>query len=118
MHPLLSIAWSQQTKPSTPTTMDTSKSYIGKGKAIGTFGSVRVSLKMEDVLKHAYKTERGEFITFMVTPMKETDQYGKTHTVYVEVREPADATAVAEPAPEGGNTADGVATPKRKLRKK
>lgn len=104
--------------PSTQRQMAQDKAYIGGGKTVGQYGSVRVTLKMEDVLKHAYKTERGEFITFTVDKLKQANEYGKTHTAYVLLREEKDPTAVAEPAPGGGNVADGAPKRERRLRKK
>lgn len=98
--------------------METTKQYIGKGKMFGQFENVRVSINVDEVLKYAYAMGTNTYVTFVVSKMKEADKFGKTHTVFVEERNEAEPTAVAEPAPEGGNTAEGVADkPKRKLKK-
>jgi hypothetical protein len=103
--------------------MNGTKQYIGSGKATDNNG-VKVTLRLADALKHSYRTERGEFLTFIVTERQSPDQYGKTHAAFLMVREekpvqaaePVEPMELAEPHgdhPEGQTvTIDG-----RKLRK-
>ena len=65
-----------------------SKKYIGKGKQVENMDIVEVSLKMEELQKHTFEYEGETFVKFNVSKLKEPDQYGKTHTVYVSVKEP------------------------------
>lgn len=69
------------------------KTYIGKGKQVNGIDVVKVTLRIEDVLKHKYEKEGAEYITFEVARLREADQYGRTHTAYVSVaEEPAPST--------------------------
>ncbi|SEG34009.1 hypothetical protein [Algoriphagus boritolerans] len=49
---------------------------------------MEVSLKMEELHDHTFEYEGDTYIKFNVAKLKEPDQYGKTHTVYVSVKEP------------------------------
>jgi hypothetical protein len=49
---------------------------------------VEVSLKLEELHDHTFKYEGETYVKFNVAKLKEPDQYGKTHTVYVSVKEP------------------------------
>lgn len=89
------------------------KEYIGSGKKHSSYDSVTVTLDLNKAAKHAYETEHGTYITFVVSARKETDRYGKTHTAFILADEPVPAapvepTAVAEPTEQ----------PKKKARKK
>lgn len=64
-----------------------SKKYIGKGKQVENMDIVEVSLKMEELHDHTFEYEGETFVKFNVAKLKEPDQYGKTHTVYVSVKE-------------------------------
>lgn len=78
-----------------------SKVFIGSGKAHSEFDSVTVTLDMAKLEQHVYTTERGRYITFVVSRRKEVDQYGKTHSAFVMVKEAAPVpAAVAEPPAE------------------
>ena len=68
-----------------------SKAYIGKGNKIENMDIVRVTLKMEEVLKHKHEFEGSEYITFEVAKMKQTDRYNRSHTCYVSVPEEAES---------------------------
>lgn len=59
------------------------KNYIGKGKQVEGLDIVKVSINIDKAEEffHEYKGER--YLTLEVARMKEVDDYGKTHTVYV-----------------------------------
>ena len=68
------------------------KKYIGKGTQVVTkegkeLPIVKVTLKMEEVLKHKHEYEGNEYITFEVARMQKPDDYKRTHTAYVSVLE-------------------------------
>jgi hypothetical protein len=65
-----------------------SKKYIGKGKQVENMEIVEVSLKMAELQNHSFEYEGETYVKFNVSKLKEADQYGKTHTVYVSVKEP------------------------------
>jgi len=76
--------------------MNYKKSYIGKGTQVDKIDAVRITLKVEDALALTHKWEGVEYLTFEVAKMQKPDDYGRTHTCYVSVRE---EDAVPEPAP-------------------
>jgi hypothetical protein len=63
------------------------KTYIGKGSRVKDLDIVRVSIsreKLEEILNdHMVEYESEEYFVFEVAALKEADQYGKTHTVYI-----------------------------------
>ena len=64
-----------------------SKKYIGKGKQVENMEIVEVSLKIAELQNHSFEYEGETYVKFNVSKLKEADQYGKTHTVYVSVKE-------------------------------
>ncbi len=65
-----------------------SKKYIGKGKQVENMEIVEVSLNMAELQNHSFEYEGETYVKFNVAKLKEPDQYGKTHTVYVSFKEP------------------------------
>lgn len=63
------------------------KSYIGKGTAVAGMDIVKITLKVEDALKVTHEFNGVEYLTFELAKMQKTDDYGRTHTAYVSVRE-------------------------------
>jgi phage protein D len=66
-----------------------SKSYIGKGTAVAGMDIVKVTLKVEDLMKVTHEFNGVEYLTFELAKMQSKDDYGRTHTAYVSVREQA-----------------------------
>jgi hypothetical protein len=59
------------------------KTYIGKGK-LGDYDNIQVSIEVAKIPKELITEYKGKkYLNFTVSPMKQTDQYGKTHTVYI-----------------------------------
>lgn len=79
--------------------MTYSKNYIGKGKKVENLDIIKITLKIEDVLKFKYEREGTEYITFELAAMKEPDNYGKTHTAYVSQKVVTPTDEAQEPAP-------------------
>ena len=63
------------------------KIYIGKGSKIKDLDILRVSIPrelLEEILNdHMVHYEGKEYFIFEVAALKEADQYGKTHAVYI-----------------------------------
>jgi hypothetical protein len=59
------------------------KHYIGKGKQVEGLQIVKVTLKVEDLLKFKHQYDGTEFVSFEVAKLKETDKFGHDYTVYV-----------------------------------
>ncbi|MDB4583457.1 hypothetical protein N9164_09915 [Draconibacterium sp.] len=69
------------------------KNYIGKGtqvvtKEVKKLDIVKVTLKVEEVLKHKRTYKDIEYVTFEVAQMQKPDDYERTHTAYVSTYEP------------------------------
>lgn len=71
------------------------KHYIGKGVEHETLDLIKVTLKMEEVLKFKHQFEGSEYLTFELARLQEADKFGRTHTCYVSTKE---ETPEAEPA--------------------
>jgi hypothetical protein len=63
------------------------KNYLGKGVQHETLDLVKVTLRMDEVLKHKHEYEGEEYITFEVAKLQDPDKFGRTHTAYVSVKE-------------------------------
>ena len=63
------------------------KEFIGSGKGHQQFDSVTVTLKVDEALKHAYTRENGRFLTFVVSRRQNPDNYGRTHSAFVLVKD-------------------------------
>lgn len=59
------------------------KNYIGKGKQVANMQIVKISCRIEDILEHAHQYKDEQWITFEVSKLQNPDQFGNTHTVYV-----------------------------------
>ena len=59
------------------------KIYIAKGKQVKDMSIVRISIKVEDILSHAHDYKGEQFLTFEVAKLKNPDNFGNDHTVYV-----------------------------------
>lgn len=71
------------------------KNYIGKGTQVAGLDIVKVTLKVEDLLKVTHEFQGVEYLTFELAKMQHTDDFGRTHTAYVSVREDAEETEAA-----------------------
>ena len=65
------------------------RNYIGKGTQVAGMEIVKVTLKVEELLKLTHEFQGVEYLTFEIAKMQSTDDYGRTHTAYVSVREDA-----------------------------
>ena len=63
------------------------KNYIGKGTQVENMDIVKVTLKVEDVLKYKHEFEGSEYITLEVARMQQPDKFGRSHTAYVTTSE-------------------------------
>ena len=80
------------------------KNYIAKGKKINGMQIVRISLKVEDILKFAHEYKGEQFLTFEVAKLQNPDSFGNDYTVYVnklvETDEKPQKTAPKTTSPE------------------
>jgi hypothetical protein len=72
------------------------KSYIGKGTTVAGMDIVKVTLKVEDLLKVTHEWNGVEYLTFELAKMQQKDEFGRTHTAYVSVREKEEEKEEAE----------------------
>jgi hypothetical protein len=63
------------------------KNYIGKGTQHEALNLVKVTLKVEELLKYQHEYEGEQYVSFEVAKMQNPDKYGRTHTIYVNTRE-------------------------------
>jgi len=63
------------------------KNYIGKGTQVENMDIVKVTLKVEEILKHKHEFEGSDYITLEVARMQQPDKFGRSHTAYVTTSE-------------------------------
>ena len=59
------------------------KHYIGKGKQIKGMDIIRVSISLEEAMQGVHKYQMKDYITFEVAKLQNPDEFGKTHTCYL-----------------------------------
>ena len=66
------------------------KIYCGSGKRIGTYGTVSISICLDDIpAEYKTKSNNGKvYVNLNVNEKREADQYGKTHSVTVDTWKP------------------------------
>lgn len=67
--------------------MSFTKHYTGKGTQVKGLDIVELNLKMSELEKHVFEYQGEKYVQIRVAKLKEPDQYGKTHTSYVSVRD-------------------------------
>ena len=63
------------------------KNYIGKGTQVENMQIAKVTVKVEELLKHTYEYEGVQYCRFEVAKMQQPDKYGRDYTVYVVTAE-------------------------------
>jgi len=63
------------------------KNYIGKGVQHETLDIVKVTLKVEDLLKYQHEYNGQQYISFELARLQNQDKFGRTHTAYVSTRD-------------------------------
>ena len=62
------------------------KIYIGKGNQVKDFDMYNMTINLSHCLKEVTKDRNGiETLNLTITRMKEPDQFGRTHTAYVNM---------------------------------
>lgn len=65
------------------------KKYVGSGKKAGNYDIVNISVCLSDLPKEDIFEYNGKkYIKLTVAAKREADQYGKTHTVYIDEFKP------------------------------
>ena len=59
------------------------KNYVGKGTQVENMNIVKVTLKVEELMKHKHEFNGEEYVTLEVARMQQPDKFGRTHTAYV-----------------------------------
>jgi len=90
------------------------KNYIAKGKQINDLQIVRISIKVEEILKHAHEYKGEQFLTFEVAKLQNPDSFGNEYTVYVnKLVETAEKPAKTTPKMAAKPTVKAEKTPKK-----
>jgi hypothetical protein len=61
------------------------KIYVGKGKNPQPWVT-RLTLNVDELVKHAHEYEGKQFVTIEVVQLKEPDNFGRTHAAYISKR--------------------------------
>ncbi len=83
------IFYGLEFKPLKLTDMTTfKKAYVGKGQMPNEkMDIIRITMKMEDLKEIAYQYQEEEMVTVEVARMQNPDKFGRTHTVYANIKE-------------------------------
>lgn len=83
--------------------MSNEKKYIGSGKQVGEYDMINVSISEDKVKDHWFEYNGQRYLKITVAKRKEADQYGKTHTVFIDEYEPKEKVATNPPKKEEEN---------------
>ena len=70
------------------TTNQKERVYVGKGKKAGNFDLTNISICIDNCEPHFYEYNGKRYVSLTVGGLRETDQYGKTHSVWVNDYKP------------------------------
>ena len=80
------------------------RAYVGKGKQVGEYDLVNISLRKSQLDPHFYEYNGDQYIRLTVGKRKEVDQYGNSHTVWVNDYKADNSQAETKKAPiKGGD---------------
>ena len=77
------------------------KKYVGTGKKVGNYDLVNFTIGEEKLKQHWFEYMGKRYVKLTIGKKKETDQYGKTHAVWLDefVPESKKAEANTQSAP-------------------
>ena len=82
------------------------KIYVGNGKKAKDYDIVNVSLCLSDIpAEHINEFQGKKYIKLSVAKRREPDNYGRTHSVSVDIYKPG-PIQLDNPAPEQSNESD------------
>lgn len=73
--------------------MSTEKKYVGSGKKAQNYDLVNITIAEDKVKDHWFEYNGKKYLKLTVAARKETDQYGKTHTVFIDEYKPEAQTS-------------------------
>ena len=71
--------------------MSKERKFVGKGKKVGDYDLINISLAKSKLEGNWYEYNGEHYIKLSVGALREIDQYGKTHSVWIDDYKP-DAT--------------------------
>jgi|TARA_R100000231_G_scaffold40384_1_gene35225 hypothetical protein len=72
------------------------KNYVGSGKKVGNYDLVNFSIQLDKLNDFAFEMNGKKYVKLSMGKKKEVDQYGKTHSIWIDEWKP-DAPAQAQP---------------------
>ena len=60
------------------------KKYVGRGKRVGNYDLINLTIGEEKLKQHWFENMGKRYVKLTIGKKKETDQYGKTHTVWID----------------------------------
>jgi hypothetical protein len=64
------------------------REYVGKGVKAGQFDLINISVCIDNCEPHIFEYNGKRYIKLTVGGLRETDQYGKTHSVWINDYKP------------------------------
>jgi hypothetical protein len=68
--------------------MSKDRKFVGKGKKVGDYNLINISLAKSKLDGYWYEYNGEHYIKLTVGGLKEKDQYGKTHSVWIDDYKP------------------------------
>lgn len=65
-----------------------SRIYVGKGVKAGKFDLTNISICIDDLQGHIFEYNGKRYVKLTVGGLREPDQYGKTHSVWINDYKP------------------------------
>ena len=76
------------------------KKYVGSGKKVGNYDLVNFTIGEEKLKEHWFEYMGKRYVKLTLGKKRETDQYGKTHTVWIDEYVPENKETQSQPAKE------------------
>lgn len=68
------------------------REFVGKGVKAGNFDLINISISKSKLDNHWFEYNGEHYVKLTVGGLKETDQYGKTHSVWINDYQPEGQT--------------------------
>jgi len=73
--------------------MNKDRKYVGNGKKVGNYDMINISVKKSQLEGNWFEYKGEHYVKLTIGSLKETDQYGKTHSVWINDYKPDPAKA-------------------------
>lgn len=73
--------------------MNKDRKYVGNGKKVGNYDMINISVKKSKLEGHWFEYKGEHYVKLTIGSLKSPDEYGKTHSIWINDYKPDPAKA-------------------------